>query len=240
MKSTVFRNSVIYLVLSMAMGGIRCCVGYVSPEIRQRWKDPNFTMENALDMIDFATKKGKDTEDLFCAVKFIDRYANQLYPTLKDREELMKRINGSWELRLALNSDLDVNFFPHPEFRKFAMAFTSISDDYFGKGIAPDSNFCFVALGGPSTRIPKRRQVFMTYEDYFINGRQVPGWDLSYYLRGYTREWSGEDKREKLAFTVIACTDYSLAVRGSKTGGIAIFRRIKDDMAPAAFGFSLE
>ena len=80
----------------------------------------------------------------------------------------------------------------------------------------------------------------MDYTDYYINGQEVPGWDLSYYLRGYTKDWTGGEKKQLLAFTVIACTDTSLVVRGSKTGGIAIFRRRKEDMAPAAFGFPME
>ena len=229
----------IFCTVAVVLCHLQASLGYVTPEIKQRWNQPDFTMESSLAKIDEAVKKGDDIEDLFAAVKYIDRFANQMYPTLDDRQKLMDKINGSWELRLALNSDRDINFYPHPEFRAFAMAFSAISNDYFGKGIAPDSTFCFVALGGPSTRNIMRRQVFMNYEDYFINGRQVPGWDLSYYLRGYTKDW-GTEKKQVLAFTVIACTDTSLAVRGSKTGGIAIFRRIQDDMAPAAFGFTLD
>lgn len=211
-------------------------LGYVSPEIKQRWA-AGYTLDEALQTIDTACKKGKGVDGLYCAVKFADRFANDLYRDTK--EELMKSINGSWELRLAMNSDRDINFYPHPEFRAFAMAFSVVSDEYFGKGIAPDSTFCFVALGGPSSRDIQRRQVFMSYEDYYINGQEVPGWDLSYYLRGYAKEWTGGDiKKELLAFTVIACTERSLVVRGSKTGGIAIFRRRPEDFGPSAFGFS--
>lgn len=228
------------LALSVVFGSVHLSVGYASPEVKQRWEAPDFDLDYALATIDDAVRKGRDTEELFTAVKYIDRFANKLYPEGEKRKELMASINGSWELRLALNSDRDIDFFPHPEFRAFAMAFSTINDEYFGKGIAPDSTFCFVALGGPSTRNVKRRQVFMNYEDYYINGREVPGWDLSYYLRGYTREWSGEDKKSNLAFTVIACTDESLTVRGSKTGGIAIFRRREEDFGPAAYGFSME
>ena len=233
-----FSSSSLFFFLTIFLcSGLRYALGYVSPEIRKRWAD-GYTLNQALETIDRATKKGKDIQDLYCAVKFADRFANDLYRDSK--EELMQKINGTWELRLALNSDRDVNFYPHPEFRAFAMAFSVVSDEYFGKGIAPDSTFCFVALGGPSSRNIQRRQVFMTYEDYYINGREVPGWDLSYYLRGYAKQWTGGDnKKELLAFTVIACTDYSLVVRGSKTGGIAIFRRRPEDFAPSAFGFPL-
>ena len=234
-------NRVLF-ALAVALGGIGCSFGYVPPEVKTRWKKEGYTMEQALVSIDEAVEKGQDTNELFYAVKFIDRFANQLYKPEGKKEELMGRINGSWELRLALNSDRDLTFYPHPEFRSFAMAFSTISNDYFGKGIAPDSKFCFVALGGPSTRDIKRRRVFMNYEDYYINGRQVPGWDLSYYLRGYARRWANADEKNKpiLAFTVIACTEKSLVVRGSKTGGIAIFRRRQEDFAQAAFGFSLD
>ena len=68
-------------------------------------------------------------------------------------------------------------------------------------------------------------------------GRQVPGWDLSYYIRGYQRKWvPAEQNRPKLAFTVILATDKVLVVRGSKTGGIAIFRKIDQDMTSPAYG----
>lgn len=214
---------------------------YVPPEVRQRWKDDGYTMQNALETITTCAESGSNTKqpkELFWAIKFIDRNANQLYPTLQDRKMLMERATGSWELRLACNNDRDEEFYPHPEFRSFAKAFSTVTPDYFGKGIATNDNgFCFVALGGPSTQSIPRRQVFMNYEDYFINGQQVPGWDLSYYLRGWQRNSAAsERKRPRLAFTVICATDIVMAVRGSKTGGMAIFRKIDQDMSRAAYG----
>jgi len=179
----------------------------------------------------------KKNEELFGAVKFVDRFAHLHYPDEASKQALLERANGSWELRLALNSDKDQEFYPHPEFRTWAMAFITVDEEYFGKGIGPDSNFCLVALGGPSTRRVETRQIYMNYEDFYINGRTVPGWDLSYFMRGYERNWvAAERKRPKLAFTVICATDECMAVRGNKTGGIAMFRRIKDDMRPCAYG----
>lgn len=215
---------------------------YVPPEVKQRWKETQYTMQDAIKIAEECAETGKNSKDkteLFYAVKFLDRYANQNYPTYEAREDLFKRANGSWELRLAVNSDRDEEFYPHPEFRALATAFSTITDNYFGKGIGTkDNGFCFVALGGPSTRDIDRRQVFMNYEDYFINGQQVPGWDLSYYIRGYQRNWMpAERQRPKLAFTVICVTDKMMAVRGSKTGGMAIFRRINADMNKPAFGW---
>jgi hypothetical protein len=69
----------------------------------------------------------------------------------------------------------------------------------------------------------------------------------SYYLRGWKRNaqadsFAGtvseaERKRPKLAFTVVFATDKAMAVRGSKTGGVAVFRRIDEDMSKVAYGF---
>jgi hypothetical protein len=145
------------------------CGAYVPPEIRQRWKDQGYTMDDAIVTIEECAMAGipttEDKKELFWAVKFIDRNANELYDDMDKRKQLLDRSNGSWELRLALNSDKDLEFYPHPEFRQFAMAFTTVSDTYFGKGIATnDKGFCFVALAGPSTRNVARRQVFMNYE----------------------------------------------------------------------------
>ncbi len=228
---------------------------YVPPQVRQRWIESRYTTEEAVKLVEECAASGEssdDPEELFFAVKFLDRFANQNYDTHEKREELLKRSNGSWELRLACNSDRDFEFYPHPEFRAFAMAFSTVTDDYYGKGIGTrDKGFCFVALGGPSTRDIDRRQVFMNYEDYFINGQQVPGWDLSYYIRGWRRDGvqaasmdggvrapeKAERKKPLLAFTVIYANDKVKVVRGSKTGGIAIFRRIDEDMTGTAFGW---
>ncbi|KAL3906642.1 MAG: hypothetical protein SGILL_009187 [Bacillariaceae sp.] len=217
-------------------------LAFVPPEIRQRWKDTGYSYDDAVATIEHCAETGANTvenKELFWAVKFIDRFANSnIYTDMDQRQALMDRSNGSWELRLACNSDKDEEFYPHPEFRSLATAFSCITEDYFGKGISTkDNGFCFVALGGPSDRNVKRRQVFMEYDDYFINGNQVPGWDLSYYIRGYQRNWyPAERNRPRLGFTVICTTDKVMVVRGSKTGGMAIFRKINEDMGPVAFG----
>mmetsp|Transcript_7318 Transcript_7318/g.12750 ORF Transcript_7318/g.12750 Transcript_7318/m.12750 type:complete len:250 (-) Transcript_7318:1904-2653(-) len=231
-------SCIVALILDDASFSARA---FVPSDVRQRWVDTGYKADDAIALIEQCAQTGQspqpDPKELFWAVKFLDRFANDIYGDLETRKSLLDRTNGSWELRLACNTDRDEEFYPHPEFRSFATAFSTVQDDYFGKGISTkDKAFCFVALAGPSTRIPKRRQVFMNYEDYFINGNQVPGWDLSYYLRGFQRNSNAAERdRPVLAFTVICATDTALAVRGSKTGGLAIFRRI-EDMSGIAFG----
>ncbi len=92
-------------------------------------------------------------------------------------------------------------------------------------------------MGGPSTYNIKTRQLYMQYEDFYISGAAVPEWDLSFFMRGYARNWyDNRRKRPPLAFTLIACSEDALVVRGSKTGGMAIFRKIDEDMREAAYG----
>ncbi|KAL3945326.1 MAG: hypothetical protein SGBAC_000602 [Bacillariaceae sp.] len=119
------------------------------------------------------------------------------------------------------------------------MAFVIVdtNDNYFGKGIASSPEFSYVALGGPSKVNERTRQLYMDYNDFYINGQQVFGWDLSYFMRGYARNWySIERNRPPLAFTLIGVTEKIMVVRGSKTGGMAIFRRIDGDMREVAYG----
>jgi len=232
---------------------------YVPMSVREMYKTPEYTYEKCVKLMEEYAEIGQNTNgddpsELWWAFKYVDRNANDFYKTVEDRKALMDRCYGSWELRLACNDDRDLEFYPHPEFRSFATAFTTVAPDYFGKGISSvDRGFCFVALAGPTGRSVKRRQVYMDYEDYYINGQQVPGWDLSYYLRGWKRTAQGgqsdsfagtvseaEKKRPKLAFTVIFATDKAMAVRGSKTGGVAIFRKIPEDMTEVAYGFPPE
>ena len=94
-------------------------------------------------------------------------------------------------------------------------------------------------MGGPSKINKRTKQLYMDYQDFYINGRPMPDWDLSYFMRGYARNWYAiERKRPPLAFTLIGVTDKCLVVRGSKTGGMAIFRRIDGDMSTAAYGMA--
>jgi hypothetical protein len=186
-------------------------------------------------------RQEKDFE-LYYASRYIDRNAHLFYSNKESRDRLWEQATGSWELLMGYEDPRRDQFFvPYPDFRDFAMAFIIIDpeDNYFGKGIAQGPGFSFVAMGGPSKVNERTRQLYMDYQDFYISGQLMPDWDLSYFMRGYARNWEAiERNRPPLAFTLIGVTDKTLIVRGSKTGGMAIFRRIKADMRPAAYGFS--
>lgn len=77
----------------------------------------------------------------------------------------------------------------------------------------------------------------MNYLDFYLSGNIMPDWDLSYFMQGYARNWyAKERKRPPLAFTLIGVTDKVLVMRGSKTGGMAIFKRIRQDMREPTYG----
>jgi hypothetical protein len=214
-------------------------LGYVPQEMKEQWRQEGYNLEKSVKIIEECAEKGEPRKDLYSATRFIDRHAHKLYSDPKDQQELWERAKGSWELRLAYDDSHNEEFFPYPDFRDFAMAYIMVDEDYFGKGVAKSAAFSFVAMGGPSRVNTRKRQVLMNYEDFYISGNCVPDWDLSYFMRGYARNWyAKERKRPPLAFTMIAASDTCLVVRGSKTGGMAIFRRLKEAMQPCSYGDS--
>jgi hypothetical protein len=68
------------------------------------------------------------------------------------------------QLRLAYEDSKSEIFFPYPDFRDFAMAFIIVEDNYFGKGIAQNPIFSYVAMGGPAFFNRRTRQLYMIYE----------------------------------------------------------------------------
>lgn len=211
---------------------------FVPLEVRQKWANTDYDITDALKTIEESAEKQEEEDyELYYATRYIDRIAHKLYNATQ-KEELWDMAKGSWELRLAYqDSRKDLNFYPYPDFREYAMAYIMIDDEYFGKGIAANPDFSFVAMAGPCKAITSKRQLYMDYQDFYINGRVIPDWDLSYFMRGFARNWfATEKKRPPLAFTIIAVTDKVLVVRGSKTGGMAVFRKIDKDMRETSYG----
>lgn len=217
------------------------CEAYIPQEIKQRWSAPDYNMEKALKTIEErAPQRIEDDYELYYATRYIDRNGHLFYRTDEDRAELWRKAEGSWELLMGYEDPRnDLFFIPYPDFRDFAMAYVIIDtkDNYFGKGIAADPNYSFVAMGGPCKVNRRTRQLYMDYQDFYISGRAMPEWDLSFFMRGYARNWYAiERNRPPLAFTIIGVTDKVMIVRGSKTGGMAVFRRIKEDMREVSYG----
>ena len=178
----------LHAVVAVAFLMIKISQAYVPPEIQQKWKDEQFDMKQALKVIeDRAPQRFSEDRELYYAVRYIDRNGHKFYNNQQERDELWDMANGSWELLMGYEDPRkDLDFIPYPDFKDFAMAYVIVdtADNYFGKGIASSPEFSFVAMGGPSKVNERTRQLYMDYQDFYINGQQVLGWDLSYFMRG--------------------------------------------------------
>jgi len=148
----------------LLLAGRRCCWAYVPQALQEKWKKEGYNLDKAVQTIEECAEEGEGNEDLYGAVRFIDRHAHTIYSDPKEKEALWERSKGSWELRLAYDDARNQEFFPYPDFRDFAIAYVMIDEGYFGKGIAKGPSFSFVAMGGPSLLNLRKRQVYMDYQ----------------------------------------------------------------------------
>lgn len=102
------------------------CQAYVPPDVQVRWKKEGYSLDQAIKTIERCAEEGEDSEDneLYYAVRYIDRNAHKLYKDRKVKEELYEKAKGSWELRLAYEEPHNMNFQPYPDFRDYAMVRT--------------------------------------------------------------------------------------------------------------------
>ena len=201
-KSFFLFDTLWWCIFASSLPGISC---YIPPEIKQRWASPEYDVNKALKTIEErAPLRIENDYELYYASRYIDRSGHLFYRTDNDRAQLWEKAEGSWELLMGYEDPRNDQFFvPYPDFRDFAMAFIIINnkDNYFGKGIASSPEFSvrtggqhsiiwfieedcslftflsgqFVAMGGPSKVNAKTRQLYMDYQDFYINGQEFPG-----------------------------------------------------------------
>jgi len=159
-----------YLLGVLSLTLIATTNAFIPDAVRQKWNN-NYSLEEAMKTIGAAAERQDEEDfDLYYATRYIDRIAHKLY-SHDDKLAMWEKAKGSWELRLAYqDSRKDLYFYPYPDFREFAMAYIMIDDDYFGKGIASSPTFSFCAMGGPCKQVIEKRQLYMDYQDFYING----------------------------------------------------------------------
>ena len=192
-------------------------------------------------IIDACSVRGVPTEELYDAVRVIDKNAWKLYPTLDAKEALWHRAHGSWHLQLATGGGKFTTFKPIP---KPLFAFAMIDETDFGNGVGLfDSDTILLALRGPHDFSPQRRQMVIGIDDMFL---WKGNFRVTESLPGFMREGMGLGKRAEdyagtnqrpPAFTMIGASEKSLIARGG-TGGIAIWTRLDHDIRPLAYGDS--
>jgi len=190
---------------------------------------------DAMSTIDTASKSGtpNDDDDLYEAVRVIDRNARNIYPDETSKEELWKRAYGSWKLVLATGGGKYTTFKPVPIF-----AFAMLDEKNFGNGVGLNENIILLSLLGPHELVTKRRQMMINIDDVFLGSRKVTD-----KVPDFIGDGMGVGKRpadykasgsRAPAFVFIAASETSLVARGG-SGGIAIWSRLEKDICPAAY-----
>lgn len=192
----------------------------------------------AFDIINECAVSGIPNDDtLYDAVRFIDKNAMKIYPTLEEKKQLWDNAHGSWKLQMATGGGKYTKFKSVPIF-----AFAMIDDNNFGNGIGllnnnGENSIILLSLLGPHDFNTKRRQMVIYIDDVFLFGNKVTSNIPSFIGNGMGlgKKTAKEfNNGRPPAFTLIGCSDQALIARGG-SGGIAIWTRMEKDIRPAAY-----
>lgn len=186
--------------------------------------------DDAFRIIDECAVEGEPSEELFDAVRVIDKNALKIYPDDTHKQELWDTAHGSWKLQLATGGGQKTTFKSIPIF-----AFAMIDDVNFGNGVGFNADTILLSLLGPHIFNTQRRQMTITIDDMFLGSKQVTSFVPAFVKDAMGIEKRPEDFKRAPAFTFIGASDKALIARGG-TGGIAIWTRLEKDIRPAAYG----
>ena len=192
----------------------------------------------SFEIIDKCSAAGVPSDDLYDAVRYVDRNASKLYPDESAKEEMWKRAYGSWKLQLATGPPARGGATPFKAVPIFAYAM--IDENNFGNGVGLNSDTIILSLLGPHYFNTKRRVMGIGIEDMFLFSNKVtqfvPGFiSEGMGLKKKPSDFSGKKGSRMPAFTIIGSSEKSLIARGG-SGGIAIWTRLDKDIRPAAYG----
>ena len=186
--------------------------------------------DEAFGIIDQCAIAGEPSKHLYDAVRHIDRNALKIYPGQDEKDALWERAHGSWKLQLGAGGGKYRTFKPVPVF-----AFAMVDEVNFGNGVGFGESNIVLSLLGPHSFNVKRRQMVIAIDDLYLFGAKVTNKVPRFIGDGMGLGKSPEDMKRPPAFTFIGASDSALIARGG-TGGIAIWKRISDDIRPAAYG----
>jgi hypothetical protein len=189
--------------------------------------------DDAFLVIDECAVSGMPNDELYDAVRFIDKNSLKIYPDQGHKQALWDDAHGSWKLQLATGGGKSTSFRKVPIF-----AFAMIDEHNFGNGVGWNQDSIILSLLGPHFFNAQRRQMVITIDDMYLWGN-----NLSALVPGFIRNGMGLGKRPENfekpqrppAFTMIGANDSALVARGG-SGGIAIWTRLHKDIRPAAYG----
>jgi len=196
------------------------------------------TYTKSFQTIDKCAAAGVPSDELYDAVRYIDRNASKLYPDEAAKEEMWKRAYGSWKLQLATGTPAGGGTTPFKAVPIFAYAM--IDENNFGNGVGLNQDTIILSLLGPHYFNTKRRVMGIGIEDMFLFSNKVTQFVPTFIsdgmgLKKKPSDFSGKKGSRMPAFTIIGSSEKSLIARGG-SGGIAIWTRLDKDIRPAAYG----
>lgn len=197
------------------------------------------TYEEAIQIIDQCALQEEPCEELFQAVKFIERGAsmNKIYPEASDKQELWNRAQGCWKLVLSTGDGKTRSF--HPPSYAFPFSFAMISGEYFGNGFGLNEKMVWVSVLQKHYFNPNIRQMVVTVLDIYLGGRKATSFIPEFMKKainlGKTPQDFAQDKERPPAFCLIAATDNALIARGNQSGAVAIWKKLSSDVRPIAY-----
>lgn len=244
---TSTRYFLLLLLSSVMLGTCECFIGVATPLAIKRSPSCLFVATLLLEKdaymksfqtIDKCAAAGVPSDDLYDAVRYIDRNASKLYPDDSAKEEMWKRAYGSWKLQLATGPPSRGGITPFKPVPIFA--FAMIDENNFGNGVGLNSGTIILSLLGPHYFNTTRRVMGIGIEDIFLFSNKVTPFvpELISNGIGLTKkpgDFSGKKGSRMPAFTIIGSSEKSLIARGG-SGGIAIWARLEKDIRHAAYG----
>lgn len=175
MTRTIF----FFLLLASVLSTCQCFIGsFVATDAIARSTslystaatllEEDTTYTSSLQTIDTCAATGVPSEDLYDAVRNIDRNASKLYPDDAAKEEMWKRAYGSWKLQLATGGGKFTNFKPVSIF-----AYAMIDENCFGNGVGLNQDTIILSLLGPHYFNTKKRVMGIGIEDMFLFSNKV-------------------------------------------------------------------
>eukprot|EP00977_Amphora_coffeiformis_P021532 scaffold9441_cov167-Amphora_coffeaeformis.AAC.11 len=195
------------------------------------------SFEEAIRIIDECAVDEKPAEQLYEAVRFVERNAYKLYPDMADKQALWDRAQGCFKLVLS-TGDAKTRAFHTPSYM-FPFSFAMIQGEYFGNGFGLNENMILISVLQKHYLNMKIRQMVVTVKDIYFGGNQstdiVPDFIKKAINVGKTPEDFAAESKRPPAFTIVAATEHALVARGNQSGGLAIWHRFKKDILPVAY-----
>lgn len=191
--------------------------------------------DEAFAIIDECAINKSSNEDLFDAVRYVERNAYKLYPDLAAKQALWQRAHGSFELVLSTGSAKSHDFHAPPSFLPFSYAM--IDDEYFGNGVGLNKDVIWISMLHRHHFDPQIRRMVVTLRDIYIRGHKVTRRIPSFIRKGLNLGKNPEDFVEKPppTFVIVGASEKALVARGNQSGGLAIWSRMSDDIRNVAY-----